>query len=119
MSEEIVLAPDDQPLEGDLATPLETARDFARRTAFRHRFNAIYAALAVVALVSFFTVYRWTTAPIRVVHTYSDRNVVDAKFVAASLHPRSVVDGANLGLPSGTVCYFGKNATGVFVVCPG
>lgn len=119
MSEEIALAPDDQPLEGELATRLEIARDYARRTAFRARFNVIYAGLAIVAALSFFAVYRLTANPVRVVHSYSDRQVNSMLALRAALgKPVAVLDGASLGLPAGTACYGYQKADGVYLLCP-
>ena len=116
MSDEIVPASEDEPIEAEIAQPIAVERV---KHGHEWRFHVTYALLAAV-LATFIALFVIQVARnVRVVHTYSDRNVVDAKIVAASLHPRAVVDGANLGLPSGTVCFFGKNATGVFVVCPG
>lgn len=93
--------------------------DPERETAYRARFTAVYIALGILGFLGLFGVVRWTTATVRVDRVYTDRSVVDAAVVAKSLTGKRVVDGSQLGLPDGTVCYFGKNATGTFVVCPG
>lgn len=115
MGEDLVAS--DDTIEAEIAKPVpESGVRHAART--KPGIVASYALLAAILALSVGVAAKLATSTVRVEHVYTDRPVSDAGAVARSLTGKQVVDGSQLGLPAGTVCYFGKNATGVFVVCP-
>lgn len=82
------------------------------------RFAAIYGLLVVVLVGCVAALVVGLSHGVRVERTYIDRPTVDVSVIAKQIPKPQIMDGSQLGLPAGTVCYAGSLPTGAVIACP-